>query len=146
MQKYARSLSSSDDESGMETKSTDGTEASEEFSEEASDSFEEEEDINDILKDIRIDGRNKKIVKIKSDIVDIIEQEENENLSDFTTRKTLTIKIASLDHLKINNSSALVCASMLMRKSKYNITYPDDVEAALSYILALALDAVKSEM
>jgi hypothetical protein len=68
---------------------------------------------------------------IKPDINDILKREENETENDFEIRRRLTLKLASSPHFKINNSTAVVVATMMTNKAKLGLVYEENVEAVL---------------
>lgn len=68
---------------------------------------------------------------------DILRIETGESNEDFAKRKDLTHKLANIKDFKVNNMTAMVAASMLIKKTKLGVTYDANIENALSYLLSL---------
>lgn len=74
---------------------------------------------------------------INASLDDILRIETGETAEDFRLRKELTIKLANINNFKLNNMTAMVAASMLTKKTKLNVSYDQNIENALTYLLSL---------
>lgn len=72
-----------------------------------------------------------------ANIDDILINEEGESFDDFIVRRDLTKKIANIPNFKLNNYTALVMASMMMKKMIQGISYTPEIEDAIDYISSL---------
>lgn len=84
-----------------------------------------------------INVKNNKIDYDRLNINDFLQKETQESDRDFKMRKDFTLKIASIENLKIENSTIVVLGSMLTKKLRFGIKYDEKVESLISYILEL---------
>lgn len=75
--------------------------------------------------------------QVPADINDYVRKEADETPEDFEARRRITLKLSSIPDYKLNNTTAVVAGSIMMRKAKLGLTYDPDVEAAISYLTAL---------
>jgi hypothetical protein len=80
---------------------------------------------------------NPKKVEPEPTIEDVICREGWETLQEFEARKILTLKLASIQDYKINNMSAVVIASMMMKKAKLGLEYDENIERSITYLMDL---------
>ena len=67
-------------------------------------------------------------------VEDVLCRETCETLGEFEARKILTTKLLSLPEYKINPMSAVVIASMMIKKAKFGLVYDDNVEQTITFL------------
>ena len=73
---------------------------------------------------------------VSPDINDLLQKESDESPEDFDSRKQLTLRLASLTEISLNNTTAVQVGFLVMKKTKLGVLYDRDVEQAISYLLA----------
>jgi len=89
------------------------------------------------IKDKKINPKIASVVDVEPTIEDIMCRETWETLVEFQSRKILTSKLVSIPDYVINNMSAVVIASMMMKKAKLGLEYDENVEKSITYIISL---------
>jgi len=98
------------------------------------------DEINTLIKEmpgIYLLEDKRKQISVTANINDLLEKEADELDLDFSTRSQLTLLIASLSEPKINNITAVTIGFMIMKKVKSGITYDDNIENIISYIISI---------
>ena len=85
----------------------------------------------------KIVGNLSPITEAEPTIEDIICRETWESLQEFQARKILTLKLEAIPDYKINNMTAVVIASMMMKKAKLGLEYDENVEKSITYLMEL---------
>ena len=70
-------------------------------------------------------------------IEDLLQKETTESDSEFAIRKELTVKLARIPDLPLTNITALGLGLTIAKKKALGVSYDSNVEAAISYVLAL---------
>ncbi len=70
-------------------------------------------------------------------IEDIMEREVDETIEEYMDRIILTRKLAIIPDYRLNAVTAVTVGSMIMKKAKLGIRYDNDMEGAISYLIAL---------
>lgn len=70
------------------------------------------------------------------DIADVLCRESCENDTEFEARRILTLKVAALPDPEINPMTAVVLASMMVKKAKFGLFYDEQVEKTLARIIS----------
>lgn len=77
------------------------------------------------------------IFETEPTIEDVLCRETSETLEEFEARRILTLKLVSIPDYAINPMSAVVIASMIIKKARLGLEYDSNVEKSLTYLMEL---------
>jgi hypothetical protein len=95
------------------------------------------QDLTAKLAGVTIEGITPAVNPMSPDINDVLHREADESEENFEARRRLTIRLATIENYRLNNTTAVVLGHMMMRKSRLGIKYDTDIEAAINQVLKL---------